>query len=785
MRLAFLFVILGMRVGVTAQVCTHEVRGLVEASEGLPLPGATVWIEKLQTGTFIITGLCEGEHELLVQFLGYAGQRIKVRVPLQRPVVVTLRATSKVLHDVTVEGQHVQQHGLSQTVSILGEEELQAHKGKPLGQLLQQVSGVNVLMTGPAIFKPVIHGLHSQRILILNNGIRQEGQQWGVEHAPEIDPFIAAEIEVVKGAETVRYGADAIGGVILVNPPPLHQTSSIGGELNAGYMTNSRMGMLSGMLEGGFKNWTGWGWRLQGSGKKGGDFHAPNYTLSNTGTEELNFSATLGFSKPRQSFETYISSFNTQIGILRSAHTGNLTDLQNSIVSNRPWYVQDFSYAINNPRQVINHHLVKVKYDYALSDAARLRILYGGQLNHRKEFDVRRGGRSERPALFMELWSNVLDISYDHTRGKWSHTLGFNGTLKDNNNVPGTGIVPLIPNYQQVGAGAFVIEKIRHQKWLLEVGARFDHQFLEAATFDEQNVLRKPAFNFDYWSASIGGSYYFTDHSRFASHLGWAARPPHPSELFSEGLHHGTASVEYGLMRRSGILSTDSPVRYEQSRKWVNTFQYTNKRLALELSGYINSIDNYIFLRPTATRLTIRGYFPVFQFEQTNALISGGDLTVKYSLSPALNYTGKAVYLYATDLTNRDKLPFIPPTRFENALRYSRPTVGMFHDFYISVSVPTFLQQDRAPQTIYPADIGSETTYQTFDFMPAPRGYTLVNVEAGSKIPMANREIFIAITAENLLNQSYRNYMNRLRYYADDIGRNITLRVRYNFHAHD
>ncbi|MFM9075334.1 MAG: TonB-dependent receptor, partial [Bacteroidota bacterium] len=68
---------------------------------------------------------------------------------------------------------------------------------------------------------PVIHGVHSQRILILNHGVRQEGQQWGAEHAPEIDPLIASDIQVIKDASAIRYGVDAIGGVVVVNPPAL------------------------------------------------------------------------------------------------------------------------------------------------------------------------------------------------------------------------------------------------------------------------------------------------------------------------------------------------------------------------------------------------------------------------------------------------------------------------------------------------------------------------------------------------------------------------------------
>jgi iron complex outermembrane receptor protein len=96
------------------------------------------------------------------------------------------------------------------------------------------LAGVTTLQTGSSISKPVIHGLHSNRILIMNNGVRQEGQQWGSEHAPEIDPFIATRLSVVKGAAGVRYGSDAIGGVILVEPEELPFDKSLSGEAECG-----------------------------------------------------------------------------------------------------------------------------------------------------------------------------------------------------------------------------------------------------------------------------------------------------------------------------------------------------------------------------------------------------------------------------------------------------------------------------------------------------------------------------------------------------------------------
>ena len=165
--------------------------------------------------------------------------------------------------------------------------------------------------------KPVIHGLHSNRVLILNNGIRQEGQQWGSEHAPEIDPFIANRLSVIKGSGALRYGGDAIGGVVLVEPKLLPTDPGIGGELNLAGFSNNRMGVISAMFEGNSFRWPAFSWRLQGTLKKGGNARTPNYWLDNSGVEEMNFSATATLQTKDKGVEFFYSQFNTKLGIFQ------------------------------------------------------------------------------------------------------------------------------------------------------------------------------------------------------------------------------------------------------------------------------------------------------------------------------------------------------------------------------------------------------------------------------------------------------------------------------------
>src|SRR5690606_5649661 len=212
------------------------------------------------------------------------------------------------LHDVDVVG-HGQSVITTNPVKTLSREDIAEARGGSLAEHFDALAGVGTLQTGTTIAKPVINGMHSNRVLILNNGIRQEGQQWGAEHAPEIDPFIAKDFKVIKGAEGVRYGADAIGGVLLISPPPLPVDPYLSGELTAAYQANGRAGVLSGMLQSGVKGVKGLSWRVQGTAKRGGNARTANYTLGNTGLAEYNGAAALRYSSTRSALEAYYSRF--------------------------------------------------------------------------------------------------------------------------------------------------------------------------------------------------------------------------------------------------------------------------------------------------------------------------------------------------------------------------------------------------------------------------------------------------------------------------------------------
>ena len=777
-----------------AQNCSYSIKGSVSDEKGDPLPGATIHIEGGTAGSvtdvhgdFTIYGVCSGNYELHVQFIGFEEALLPIEIPQKGVLQIRMSEASTVLETIVVEGQKTNV-GESQTVARISGEGLFENQGKALGETLRKLPGVTSLQTGPTVFKPVINGLHSNRILILNNGIRQEGQQWGVDHAPEIDPFIATQITVIKDAGAIKYGPDALGGVVLVNPAELPSESRVGGAFNLVGMTNGRLGTVSGLLEGGLKN--AWGWRVHGTMKRAGDFHAANYNLSNTGMQELNYSATLGYHKKDLGLEIYYSHFFTRLGILRGSSVGSEEDLQQALDQEPPQYTRPFTYKISNPNQEAKHDLVKVNGHFHLGDQQMLRLQYGLQINKRKEFDVRRGSLNEIPSINLELYTHTLDVEYEYShRDNFYGSVGANGMMQDNRNIQGTLRIPFVPNFTQLSAGLFMVNRWQMEKMVLETGLRFDNRHYEVAGRDYKNEIYHSSLEFGNVSGSVGAGIPLHKGLKFKSTMGLAWRPPHVAELYSFGRHQSVGAIEYGLLldkaNNEVLPSTKENTKPEQALKWNNTFTYTKKRLEAEATIFANIIRNYVNLRPGGVTQSFTGPSPYFRYAQDHALFVGLDFYSAYTPAPAISLNGKATLLRARDIENNDNFLFIPSNRFELESTFQITHRADAPRLYFTLDLSYVAQQKHAPSVI-PLDefINNPdliTGSNNFDFLPAPPGYFLTGLQVGAAKNFKHSKLDFRIEVSNLFNKAYREYTNRMRYFADDLGRNLTLGLKHSF----
>lgn len=781
------------------QNCTFILSGKVIDERGMSLPGASVQIKKLNlgeattdAGAFRFEKICKGTYLLLIQYLGYKTIEKRITVDSDLELIIDLQPSEQVLQEVVV-ADHSEVAARSNNTAALSSRELDEVSGKSLGETLQNISGVNSIQSGPAIFKPVIHGVHSQRILILNNGIRQEGQQWGAEHAPEIDPFIANNLTVIKDAGAIKYGTDALGGVIVVNPAELPADQKLGGELHLIGNSNGRAGTISGLLEGGIKNAKGWGWRVQGTGRRSGDSHTPDYVLSNTGFKEMNYSASVGHHTETSGFEIFYSHFNSTIGILRGSVSESSEDLADRIKRKVPANTTDFTYAIAEPRQEVTHNLVKVN-GHIRSNKHLYNVQYGLQINDRKEFDLRRGAAlTLLPALAYKLYTHTIDAERESTLSEThSRCIGINSMIQDNNKIDGTQTLPFIPNFRNYSAGAFWIEKISRDKVDYDLGLRYDYRLYQIAGFNFQNKLYKTQFGFGNVTATAGVSVKLSQHSTLIGNIGSAWRPPNVAELYSLGTHQSAAAIEYGLLLdevTSQVKEMESSnVNPEHALKWVTTYRFQKSRWQAEATGYINYIFNYIYLKPRGITETGRGPFPYFRYTQTDASFTGVDASTQYEFSHKLSIRASASLLRAKDVTQNDFLIFIPSNRYDVSLRYESKANKKV--FFAQAKLKYVAEQKRAPRKVNPEEIVAAneqgidlfaTDTRNFDFMTAPQGYALLSVSTGLSIPVNNTKLDFRLSADNLANSRYREYTNRMRYFANEIGRNVSIAVNLSF----
>lgn len=787
--------------GNTQSSCESLLSGRITDTAGNPLPGAAVLLtpggngqSTDSEGRYTFANLCRATYRIKVQYVGYKDISLKLEVNGSVTKNFILEEDVTELHEVVIQHHDAANTEHATNFVEIDERKLAESAGKSLGETLKRVPGVTSLQTGPGIFKPVIHGVHSQRLLILNHGIRQEGQQWGAEHAPEIDPFVASNIVVIKDASAIKYGTDALGGVIVVNPAPLPETNQLGGSLTTVVQSNGRSGTLSGMLEGGIKNLNGWGWRVQGTAKRVGDFQAPSYSLTNTGVKELNFSVATGYHTKNAGFDLFFSRFQSEIGILRGTAIGNVYDLINAMEREVPLYTEEFSYKIQEPRQEVSHNLFKVN-GHIQGASGEWRLQYGFQNNNREEFDLRIGDLAKVPAIDLRLKTHTLDVEWEtHHSAKSTYSFGLNSMYQSNKNVPGTQRIPFIPNFTNISGGAFATSKFFFAKWTIDAGVRFDYRKYSVKGFDFKNARYSSSFDFSNVSASFGATNQIDSKQSINLNVSTSWRPPHVSELYSVGTHQSAAAIEYGLLldhetnEVRDIGEVDFSV--EQAVKGVASYQIKKETLRLSVAPYANYIFNYIYLRPYGITETLRGVYPYFRYAQTDALFLGIDIDAEIEIHRNVKAMPRISLLRARDVVNDSYFLFIPSSRYALDLRYDRPELFGLKNAYVESGIQYVSKQYFSPRVVTVGDIVEGEQNGTdpfngdnsiFDFAESPDGYALASAAVGFSIKAKSTQYDFRLSSENLLNEQYRDYTNRFRYYADDLGRNVMFSIKCIF----
>ncbi|GGF72585.1 membrane protein [Wenyingzhuangia marina] len=750
-----------------AQKCNYSLSGVViDSSNDKPIVGASIYLEGLNKGTisdfdgnFKIDSICEGNYHLDITHIGCENNQQFLEIHDNTKLRIVMNHFVQMLDGVHLLGHKAE--NTTQAAQNISSTNIQNNANENLSNLLGSLTGVSTLKNGSGIAKPVIHGMYGNRVTILNNGIVQNGQQWGNDHSPEIDPLIANNIKVIKGVGTLEYQGSTLGAVVLVTPKDISKDPHLHGATNYFFESNGLGNGLNLTLEKGAKSIA---WKINGTLKKYGDRKTANYYLNNTGNNEANLAVQLR-KQFSENWETkiYASTFNSELGVLRGSHISNLTDLTEALQKEVPFFTEDsFSYNIESPKQEVHHHLLKLLNTNKISDDEFYTFTYAGQLNIRKEFDIRRGGRSDIPALGLNQLTHFLEVKHQTKIGDdIEFKKGIQYTFTDNTNDSETGVLPLIPDYLSHQVGAFALLNKRINRWMYEAGARYNFTYQNVAAISKTTPRTIINFNnrFHNVNVSAGVRYRTLKQLHWAFNIGLASRNPAINELYSNGLHQGVSGIEEGNvnLKQENAIKTTLGLEGNIDQKWF-----------FETLVYYQYIKDYIYLNPQdELRLTIRGAFPVFTYEQTNAQLFGLDVGTSYAFSDALKMGAKYSFLQGDNLSENIPLINMAANNALLTLDYHLPIENTFKNTSVGMEYHYVWKQNHL------------LTNQ--DYAPAPDAYQLLGFKFSTEKHFDKTKLYFYAKGNNLLNVAYRDYLNRLRYFANDTGRSITVGFRVSF----
>ncbi len=782
-----------------AQECDYTFSGEIhDFHDGSPIVNATIYIKNIDkytttdlSGKFVMENLCSGEINIVVSHVGCKDKILNVNIQKNTYKTINLEHHFEELHVVEIKGNNPNKVTQTAQETLLKAKTIERYSSLSLGDALKEVSGVSSINTGNTIVKPIINGLHSSRIAIITNGVRLQDQEWGIEHAPNVDLGSVGDISVIKGSNALAYGGGAIGGVVVLNPLKIILKDSLYGKSIVNGQSNGRGFSFNSSLA---KTYTkGWYINATTSLKDFGDFKTPNYNLTNTGLNSMGFSLGAGYKTLEKGFNVSYNYLNNEIGILRASHIGNIEDLVNGINDSQPNVIKPFNRDINDPRQEVTHQVFMIDLYKRFKKLGRWELQYDYQNNQRFEFDIRVGDDRDKPALDLNLKTHNITSSIKvDAFENIKYNFGVNGTYQTNFANPDTGVRRLIPDYDKFDLGVFAISNMKLGNTTnLDLGLRYDFSRIDAKKFyltsrwEERNydalfpdlvieslssqVLTNPVFDYHNMSVSAGISHDFNKKHSVIFNYGFSQRPPNPSELFSDGLHHSAARIELG------DLQTDK----ETSNRFSATYKYKSDHVSLVLEGFYNQINNFIYIVPTGTEQTIRGAFPVWNFQQTNARLLGLDLSANYTHNEHWALNNKSSIIKGRDIKAKQALIEMPSFKSVSALKFSNKKWMLLNTELQSELV---LRQNEYPDNNFEAFIPTTGEYVLVDISTPPSTYHLLHFQSDITLNLSKKTTLnVSLNVKNIFNTSYREYLNRLRYFADDLGRNVMLQLKLNY----
>ncbi|WP_195809277.1 TonB-dependent receptor [Hymenobacter polaris] len=752
---------------------------LTDAKTGEGLPGANVVFPDLKQGTatdasgsFSFGSLPRGRFTVQITSLGYNTVTQTVDTGSGQPLNLALTPAATEIGQVVVTGvsQATAVRRSPVPTTIVDRTRLNQTSATNAVDAIAHTPGVSQITTGAAISKPVVRGLSYNRVVTLNNGARQEGQQWGDEHGIELDQYGVDHVEIIKGPGSLLYGSDAMAGVInFLAPDPLPE-GRITAQGVANYQTNNN---LQGYSLENAGNLNGLNWRVRGTRKVAAAYqNRYDGRVFNSGFNEWDASGYVGVNKSWGYSHLTFSSFNQNLGLsegVRDSTSGRFVrdvalgggQVGSQVVSDDELR----SYTLFVPRQRINHLRIGIDNNLIIGDqGGRLAVQANYQQNLRREFGD--AVAPDTPNLYFQLRTADAALRYYLPEmAGWNLVVGASGMRQQNRNL---GLEFLIPAYNLSEGGVFGVVKKTLGPVDLSGGLRYDVRRIDAQSLylgaSEQPVppgtpgaeTKFGGFRstFNNYSGSLGAAYNASDRLTFKADIARGFRAPNIAELGSNGVHEGTIRYEVG----------NPNLRAETSLQLDAGVSYASEHVRFSVDAFENSIDGYIFSRRvlnqrgTDSLVSTGPDIGLFEYVQGRARLLGGEATLDFHPHPLdwLHFENSFSMVRARQLdvpADQQYLPFIPPDRFQSELRGNFRRQGQR---LTNVYARLQLEQNFAQNRFFGA----------FDTETATPAYTLFNAGAGTDVAdKQGKTLFsVYLTCNNLFDVAYQSHLSRLKY---------------------
>lgn len=755
-----------------------------------PLLNAAVYIPELKQGAvsgfdgnFRIDHLPAGKFLVEIKYLGFSTQTKIINISGNTTIDFSLMPSVTEMKEVVITGVgRISEIGQSPVqIKPINKEYLNQSGATNIIDAISGKPGISQITTGQAVSKPIIRGLGFNRIITLNNGIRQEGQQWGDEHGIEIDEYAVERVEIVKGPGSLLYGSDGIAGVVnFISPNPLPKGRIIGA-VTTNYQSNNNL-LGTSVMNAGNKN--GINWLVRVTGKKAGNYsNAYDGVVYNSGFNEWDANGELGLIRSWGYSHFNISSFNQTLALTEGERDslGNFIKLAvvNNSVEELPVTDNDLKgYRLDIPRQEINHFRIASNNTIILGTSS-LGVDVAYQQNQRKEFANPLDKDEEELFFFLNTYNYNLKYFFKELN-EWEIITGINGMFQDNTN---KGEEVLVPDYNLADAGIFFLGKKSFNHWHFSGGLRFDNRAIKADRLiinsENEAMVKFSGFNENYsgFSGSAGVSHTINEKNLVKFNLSRGFRAPNIAELGSNGKHEGTVRYEYG----------DSSLKPEYSTEVDASWSYQSDHTVLEITPFYNSISNFIF---TEKLNSVSGGDSIpdpsdpasaFQYRQGNARLYGGEFSLDIHPHPLdwLHFENSFSYVRGIQSNQPDStrnLPFMPQPKTQTEFRVQLKKPGKWlANLYFRMQLEYNFAQNK-----FFAAFGTETGTPSYALVHGGIGSDIVNKDGKTMFS-------VYIQVNNLMDKTYQSHLSRLKYAPENLptgrtgifnmGRNISVRV--------